>query len=91
MVRRSLAVVAATAALLAALSGQAVAVPTHIHCLTTPNGNVHSLGRGVTLNEQHDTAFHNLHGHVHQGAFADHPLGTLSADFTAPYTCPPSP
>ena len=32
-----------------------------------------------------------LHGQVHLGALVGHPLGTLSADFTAPFTCPPSP
>ena len=91
MVRRTFIAAAVTALLLAALGGQVVAVPVHLHCLTTPTGEVHSLGRGVTLMAPHDTAFHNLHGQVHLGAFVDHPLGTLSADFTAPYTCPPSP
>lgn len=91
MVRRSIAALAVTIGLLVALGGQAVAVPTHLHCMTTAAGDVHSLGRGVTLNAPHNSAFHNLHGQVHLGAFASHPLGTLSADFTAPYTCPPSP
>lgn len=91
MVRRTIAALAVTIGLLAALGGQTVAVPTHLHCVTKPNGDVHSLGRGVTLNAPHDSAFHNLHGQVHLGAFASHPLGTLSADFTAPYACPPSP
>ncbi len=91
MVRRTIVALAATAALLAAFGGQTVAVPVHLHCMTTASGDVHSLGRGVTLNAPHDSAFHNLHGQVHLGAFVQHPLGTLSADFTAPYTCPPSP
>jgi hypothetical protein len=91
MVRRTIVALAVTGALLAAFGGQAVAVPVHLHCLTTASGDVHSLGMGVTLNAPHDSAFHNLHGQVHLGAFASHPLGTLSADFTAPYTCPPSP
>ena len=91
MVRRTIVALAVSAALLAALGGQAVAVPVHLHCMTTANGDVHSLGRGVTLNAPHDSAFHNLHGQVHLGAFVGHPLGTLSADFTAPFTCPPSP
>ncbi len=91
MVRRSLIALAFVAGLLAVLGGQAVAVPVHLHCVTTPTGDVHSLGRGVTLNAPHDSAFHNLHGNVHLGAFAEHPLGTLSADFSAPYTCPPTP
>lgn len=94
MVRRTLAALATTAVLLAALAGQALAVPPHLHCLTTPNGNVHSIARGVTLYADHDTAFHNLHGNVHQGAFADHPLGPLAADFLeigqTVYTCPPT-
>jgi hypothetical protein len=91
MFRRAILSGLAISALLVATAGPSVAVPTHLHCLTTPDGQVHSLGRGVTLKAPHDTAFHNLHGQVHLGAFASHPLGTLSADFTAPYTCPPSP
>ncbi len=88
---------AVTTALLAALAGPVAAhpPPTHLHCLTTPDGNVHSIARGVTLMAPDDPAFHNLHGNVHLGPFhptqGRHPLGTLSADFTAPYTCPPSP
>lgn len=90
MARRTLAAIGATALLLAAFAGQALAAPQHLHCLTTPTGDVHSIARGVTLHAPHDTAFHNLHGNVHLGAFADHPLGSLQADLTAPLTCPPS-
>ena len=91
MLRRTFTVVVFVIALLAALPAQALAVPVHLHCLTTASGEVVALGMGVTLNAPHDTAFHNLHNNVHLGAFASNPLGTLSADFTIPYTCPPSP
>ena len=93
MLRRTIAAIGATALLLAAFAGQALAhpPPTHLHCLTTPGG-VHSIARGVTLMASHETAFHNLHGNVHLGAFGPgHPLGPLSADLTEPFTCPPSP
>ena len=90
MLRRSFTVVVLALMLLSALPAQALAVPVHLHCMTTANGTVHSLGMGVTLKAPHDTAFHNLHNNVHLGAFASSPLGTLSADFTIPYTCPPS-
>ena len=99
MIRRTVLAAFATAALLTALAGQAIAhpPPTHLHCLTTPNGEVHAIGMGATLTAVRNPAFHpgfeNLHSNVHVGAFhptAQHPLGTLTADFTAPYTCPPS-
>ena len=89
---RSLLVALAGAALLTmALAGQALAHPpdTHLHCLTTPSGDVHPIAPGVTLHSNHETAFHNFHSVVHQGAFLDHPL-TLAADLTVPYACPPS-
>ena len=95
MVRKTLAAMATTALLLAALAGQAFAhpPPTHLHCLTTPGGT-HSVARGVTLHANHQTAFHNFHAVVHLGPFNPttgsnpHPL---TPDFTEPYTCPPSP
>lgn len=95
MVRKTLVAMAATALLLTAFAAQALAhpPPTHLHCLTTPGG-VHSIARGVTLHANHETAFHNLHSKVHQGAFADHPLGPLDADFLREdqtvFTCPPT-
>lgn len=93
MVRRTLVAMAATALLLAALAGQALAHPPgpgqHLHCLFTPNGEVHSIARGVTLMAPHEPAFHNLHANVHQGAFVGHPLA-LGADTTAPFACPSS-
>jgi hypothetical protein len=49
------------------LGGPAVAVPPHRHCLLTSNGYV-EIGRGVVNEAPHDTAFHNLHNHVHVGA-----------------------
>ncbi len=92
MLRRTLTAIGATVLLLAAFAGQALAhpPPTHLHCLTTPNGNVHSIARGATYMSNHDTAFHNFHENVHHGAFHDHPLGPLQGDPTLPYTCPPS-
>ena len=94
MVRRTLVAMAATAALLAGLTGQAMGHPPgpgqHLHCLSTPNGETHSIARGVTLMAPHEPAFHNLHDNVHLGAFVGHKL-TLSPDTTAPFTCPPSP
>lgn len=44
------------------------AVPLHLHCLTNGSGT-HSIGRGVTANAPHDTAFHNLHFNVHVDVF----------------------
>ncbi len=96
MLRRTIAAMGATALLLAALAGQALAhpPPTHLHCLTTPNGDTHSIGRGVTLHANHETAFHNFHALVHLGPFhpitGANPLAPLSADLTEPFTCPPS-
>jgi hypothetical protein len=49
------------------LGGPAVAVPPHRHCLLTSSGYV-EIGRGVVNEAPHDTAFHNLHSHVHVGA-----------------------
>ena len=95
MVRRTLVALATTALLLGALAGQALAVDKHLHCLTTPNDKVHSIARGVTFMAPHDTAFHNLHGHVHFGPFhpatGTNPVGPLSADFgPTDFTCPPA-
>ena len=69
----------------------AAAVPVHLHCLNLDNGQSVAIGSGVTNNAPHDTAFHNLHGNVHVGAPATQGGLTFTADFTAPYTCPPSP
>jgi hypothetical protein len=89
-VRHTVVVLIGSALLVLALAGQALAHPPdpHLHCLTTASGNTHSIARGVTLNAAHDTAFHNLHGLVHQGAFAEHPLGPLGADFGPVFECP---
>lgn len=69
IIRASL-VAAAAAGLLLASGGPASAVPTHQHCLLTPEGYV-PIGAGVTevadQRGQHDTAFHNLHFKVHTG------------------------
>jgi hypothetical protein len=65
------------------------AVPEHLHCVTTPGGT-HAIAGGVTNHAPHDTAFHNLHGNVHLGAFATNPID-IAVDSTQPYTCPPSP
>jgi len=82
--------VAAFLGLLVIPAAGAHAVPQHLHCVTTPNGNTHSIAQGVTFMAPHDTAFHNLHDHVHLGAFANNPI-PLAADLTDPFTCPPSP
>ena len=63
---RSALVAAAATGLLFASGGTAMAVPTHQHCMLTPSGYV-PIGAGVTGNDQHDTAFHNLHFKVHLG------------------------
>ena len=63
----------------------ALAVPAHLHCLTTPGGTTTVAG-GVTANAPHDTAFHNFHGNVHTGAFANN---SASSPVTiAPGACP---
>ena len=78
--------------LLGAISAvPAAAVPTHLHCLNLDNGKSVAIGFGVTTQAPHDTAFHNLHGNVHVGAPATQGGLTFTADFTAPYSCPPSP
>ena len=91
MVRRTLAAATLTAALMAALAGQALAGHTHLHCLTTPAGT-HSIARGVTLHAPHG-AFSNLHSNVHLGPFNPstglNPL-SLVPDTSVPYDCPPS-
>ena len=88
MVRRTLVSMGATALLMAAFAGQALAhPPTHVHCLTTPGGT-HSIARGVTLHAPHSPAFHNLHFIVHAQVFADHPLGPLVPDFGPTFECP---
>ena len=89
MIRRTVVTLAMTALLLVALAGQTLAVPTHLHCLTTPSGHVHSIAGGVTYQAPHET-LHNFHSNVHFGAFVGHPLGPLSADASEPLTCPPS-
>lgn len=64
------------------------AAPQHLHCITNASGNTHSIARGVTFMAPHDTAFHNLHGNVHLGAFTKNP-NQISADSAAPFNCPP--
>jgi hypothetical protein len=61
--------------------------PTHLHCVMTPSGKIHSVARGVTLNAPHEPAFHNFHAGPHVGPGLNH---FFAPDFTAPYTCPPS-
>lgn len=85
LVRRA-AVLAALLGLMLVPVGQAQAVPTHLHCMTNASGKTHSLARGVTHMAPHDTAFHNLHGNVHVGAFQQNP-NLISADLTAPFAC----
>lgn len=91
--RRTLLALVGAVAMLMVLAGSALAdpPPTHLHCLTTPNGDVHAIAGGVTRMANHATAFHNVHVRVHAGAFVGHPLGGLQGDTTAPYACPPSP
>jgi hypothetical protein len=90
MKRRVLLPFVAAVGLLAALTMPAVAVPEHLHCLNLANGNVVPIGFGVTTQAPHDSAFHNFHSHVHTGVPGTGPL-TITVDFTAPYSCPPSP
>jgi hypothetical protein len=84
---RKVVVALAAAAAFAFGPGSASAAPPHLHCLETASGGTHPIAQGVTNNAPHDTAFHNFHSNVHQGAFADHPL-TLTADLEAPFACP---
>jgi hypothetical protein len=85
-------VVACGVALLAVLgAAPASAVPPHLHCVENASGNTHSIARGVTLHAPHESAFHNFHGNVHLGAFAGNNPNVISADLTAPFTCPLSP
>lgn len=88
--RKLVAALLAATALTVALVSSALAVPPHLHCLTTPNGNVHSIARGITFSAD-PGALENFHGRVHLGVFVNgnHPL-SLAADVSAPFTCPPS-
>jgi hypothetical protein len=86
---RKLALTSLAAASLALVGvSPAAGVDTHLHCVKTPSGKIHSVARGVTLNAPHESAFHNFHGGPHSGPGLNHFSG---ADFTQPYTCPPSP
>ena len=77
------------AALLALGAGSAAAhgPPPHWHCLQTPNGQWHLIGRGLTEDAAHQ-AFDNFHFKVHRGVFGvtgtglfdvegKHPLGPV--------------
>jgi hypothetical protein len=88
--KRALLSIGAVAGLLTLTVAPAVAVPPHLHCLNLENGRVVALGGGVTSHAPHDIAFHNLHFNVHVGVPGSGPL-TITADTTAPYTCPPTP
>ena len=55
-----------TALVLGSTGGTAVAVPPHRHCMLTPQGYV-ELAAGVVEQAPHDSAFHNVHNHVHVG------------------------
>lgn len=90
LIRRTLALVAIGVGGVLVAAGSTGAVPEHLHCITTPNGETHAIAGGVTNHAPHDPAFHNFHGHVHMGAFATNPI-PIEADLTEPYTCPPSP
>jgi hypothetical protein len=90
MMKRALLSIVAAIGLVTALAAPALAVPQHLHCLTLANGDVIALGGGVTFHAPHDTAFHNFHLNVHTGVPGSGPL-TITADLTAPFTCPPSP
>lgn len=47
------------------IGGPAIGVPSHKHCMATPQGYV-EVGPRVFKNPQlHDTAFHNFHSNVH--------------------------
>jgi len=87
---RLFVVVTAFLGLLVIPAAGAQAVPQHLHCVTTPNGNTHSIARGVTFMAPNDPALENFHQHVHLGAFVKNPI-QLAADLTDPFTCPPSP
>jgi hypothetical protein len=79
---RAFVALSLAAALTAALAGQTLAVDPHLHCLTTPSGNEHSIARGVTFHAPHVPAFHSFHGHAHLGGFdSDHPLFPLRPIF----------
>ena len=65
----------------------ASAVPTHLHCMENASGKTHAIAQGVTLNAPHDTAFHNLHGNVHTGAFAGQNPQTITVDLIEPFSC----
>lgn len=86
---RRMSVLTALLGLMLLPAGRAQAVPQHLHCISTPSGNTHSIARGVTFMAPHDTAFHNLHGNVHLGAFVTNP-NQISADLVAPFSCPPA-
>jgi hypothetical protein len=87
--KRALLTLLAAIGLVVAFAGTTAAVPLHLHCVTLANGDVIPVAGGVTRHAPHDPAFHNFHGKVHTGVPGSHL--TFTVDFTAPYTCPPSP
>jgi hypothetical protein len=85
---RALLALGLAVALIAALAGQALAVDPHLHCLTTPAGNEHSIARGVTFMAPHAPAFHSFHSHAHLGAFEDeNPLSVRPIFFPSSPEC----
>jgi hypothetical protein len=84
--KRTASILAAAATIAAVSATPAVAVPTHLHCMTNASGNTHSIARGITLQAPHDT-LHNFHENVHTGAFAGTNPQIITADLTEPYSC----
>jgi hypothetical protein len=66
---RRVALLLVAAGVLGLSASPANAVPRHVHNLTTPSGETHSIGQGVSL-QAPCTAFLNLHNNVHLDVFA---------------------
>lgn len=74
--RRPLVAAPVALLLLVATAVPALAAPLHLHCLENASGGVVSIGRGVTAQAPHASAFDNLHNNLHVSLFieGDHPL-----------------
>jgi hypothetical protein len=87
--RRLLTTVAAAAMAVGFTAASAPGHPPgpHRHCLLTPQGWVEIAPGVVEHPKVHETAFHNVHGHVHVGAGNEGPL-TIMPVFDLNAGCP---
>jgi hypothetical protein len=66
---RRVALMLVVAGVLGLSASPANAIPRHVHNVATPNGESHSIAKGVSF-QAPCTAFLNVHNNVHLGVFA---------------------